>query len=411
MSVLSREALEASTLADLHEIASGFSIDGYRRLRKADLVDKLIEAQGGDPSEGRSSKSEDAPRQPRSRSREPRQRSDSRGDSRGGGRGDRSDREDRGDRGDSRRRDDRRRVEESPETVEGKLSIHGSGSGFVKPNGGGAEIYVSAAQIRRLELSDGDSIGGPVRSPRRSERHPSLVRIETINGASADSVAPTPPTREKPQPLSLPRERFALGGDATLAEIDRVAPIGRGSRVVFCGGPHSGKSTAIRSLAAALRAIDGVEVFTALAGIRKEEEGDWAAIEPLSTETLDSSPDSRARGVERALDKAKRAISRGGHGVVIVDSVDDLPGAAVRKTLAEAGAKPKGGSLTVVVVSREPIGGETTVVSFDQGRAATGKFPSVDVRNSSTLKPELLLDARGLKAFQKAHADAVKKGR
>ena len=159
MSVLSREALEASTLADLHEIASGFSIDGYRRLRKADLVDKLIEAQGGDPSEGRSSKSEDAPRQSRSRSREPRQRSDSRGDSRGGGRGDRSDREDRGDRGDSRRRDDRRRVEESPETVEGKLSIHGSGSGFVKPNGGGAEIYVSAAQIRRLELSDGDIRG------------------------------------------------------------------------------------------------------------------------------------------------------------------------------------------------------------------------------------------------------------
>src|ERR1700712_1943173 len=48
MSVITRSALEASPLADLHLIASELGIDGYRRLRKADLVDKIIAQQGGE---------------------------------------------------------------------------------------------------------------------------------------------------------------------------------------------------------------------------------------------------------------------------------------------------------------------------------------------------------------------------
>src|SRR5215207_2576699 len=46
MTVLHRDALEASPLADLHAIASELGIDGYRRLRKGDLVDRILEHQG-----------------------------------------------------------------------------------------------------------------------------------------------------------------------------------------------------------------------------------------------------------------------------------------------------------------------------------------------------------------------------
>ena len=112
MSVLSREALEASPLADLHEIASGLDIDGYRRLRKADLVDRLIEAQGGDPSVGKApteaadsdavegqSDRRSSGREPRSRNREPRSRQEGRGE--------------------SRKREERTRAAEAPESVEG----------------------------------------------------------------------------------------------------------------------------------------------------------------------------------------------------------------------------------------------------------------------------------------------------
>jgi transcription termination factor Rho len=44
MSVISRSALESSSLADLHEIASELGLDGFRRLRKADLVGAIIDA-------------------------------------------------------------------------------------------------------------------------------------------------------------------------------------------------------------------------------------------------------------------------------------------------------------------------------------------------------------------------------
>ena len=44
MSVLSRDALQDSPLADLHEIASALGIDGYRRLRPFDERElRLIE--------------------------------------------------------------------------------------------------------------------------------------------------------------------------------------------------------------------------------------------------------------------------------------------------------------------------------------------------------------------------------
>ncbi len=48
MPVLSRPALEASPLADLHALAAELGIDGFRRLRKADLVGAILERQGGE---------------------------------------------------------------------------------------------------------------------------------------------------------------------------------------------------------------------------------------------------------------------------------------------------------------------------------------------------------------------------
>ena len=54
MSVLDRSALEASPLADLHAIASELGLDGFRRLRKADLVDAILarqEGNGGEPAD------------------------------------------------------------------------------------------------------------------------------------------------------------------------------------------------------------------------------------------------------------------------------------------------------------------------------------------------------------------------
>ena len=48
MSVFSRDALEGSPLADLHAIAAELGIEGFRRMRKADLVKAIIVDQGAD---------------------------------------------------------------------------------------------------------------------------------------------------------------------------------------------------------------------------------------------------------------------------------------------------------------------------------------------------------------------------
>jgi transcription termination factor Rho len=48
MSVLDRSALVESPLADLHAVAQELSIDGYRRLRRPELITAILEKQGGD---------------------------------------------------------------------------------------------------------------------------------------------------------------------------------------------------------------------------------------------------------------------------------------------------------------------------------------------------------------------------
>src|SRR5437870_3742420 len=52
MAVLERSELEASPLADLHAIADQLGLDGFRRLRKSDLIDAILgdsEEQEGRP--------------------------------------------------------------------------------------------------------------------------------------------------------------------------------------------------------------------------------------------------------------------------------------------------------------------------------------------------------------------------
>ena len=70
MSILDPEALAASPLADLHALASELSIDGYRRLRKAELIDAILTRQGGEsaPDEPATEPAEDEAR-PASRRR------------------------------------------------------------------------------------------------------------------------------------------------------------------------------------------------------------------------------------------------------------------------------------------------------------------------------------------------------
>jgi len=402
MPVLSRSSLEASPLSDLHELASELELDGFRRLRKADLVDRILEVHGGadtepaadepvDETEADEPKAE--PKRPRRPRREPRAAAERKPEP-------------------EPEPEDRRPEPKGDTTAEGVVELLSNGSGFVRvnpPDASDDDVYISAAQIRRCELVAGDRVSGPVRKPRRSERYPSLIRVDTINGQAADEVAEG--THFDDLPCAFPSERIELGGDdPTLKAIEFLTPIGRGSRVTITGPARSGKSEALRRLAGALAGAGGFELAVVLAGTRPEEVAAWKAdelIAPGGVAGLASSADAQAQTIERCVDTAKRIAARGGHAVVLIDSLDGIPAHAARRALAGARAIVDGGSLTIVAASTHPVGGETTVVALDPKLASTNRFPALDVVASGSLRPELLVGEKGAEAIAKARAEAI----
>jgi transcription termination factor Rho len=299
--------------------------------------------------------------------------------------------------------------EEADRTVEGVVELLANGSGFVRvspPEPSDDDVYISAAQVRRCELVSGDVIAGPVRRPRRSERFPSLVRIETINGAPADEVAEG--TRYEELPAVFPSSRFALASDdPTLKAIEWLTPFGRGSRVTLAGPTRSGKTEALRRLAQALAATDGAEVFLVLAGARPEEVAEWGAapVPVTATAPLGTSADTQEQTIQAVVEQGRRLAARGGDAVVLIDSLDGLAPTAARRALAAARNIADGGSLTVIATATEPLGGETTVIAFDARLASARRFPAIDVATSGTMRPELLVGEAGAEAIARARSE------
>jgi len=436
--MLPRSELEQSPLADLHVLAGEIGLDGYRRLRKADLIDALVKAGGGadEPVAEDGVTDEDAgPDNDDAEEERPARRR-----SRRGGRGrtrdadageddapkdEPADDADEEDEAPARRPRSRARrsgsgaaagaAEDSGEerVAEGVVELLGNGSGFLRvspPEPSDDDVYVSAAQVRRCELVSGDKVTGPVRAPRRSERYPSLVRVDTINGRPADEVAEG--THFDDLPSAFPSERFALEGeDPTLQAIGWLTPLGRGSRAVLVGEARSGKSEALRRLAVALKDADAVDQLSVvLTGVRPEELSLWtdAGLEPAASLSLAASPDAQAQAAERAVETARRVAARGGHAVVVIDTLDAIAPGVARRTLAAARNIVDGGSLTVIATATKPIGGETTVIAFDRAKTVSGRFPAIDLGASGTLRPELLVGQPGAEAIAEAQATALK---
>lgn len=419
MTVLDRSELEASSLADLHLIADQIGLEGFRRLRKADLIDAILGEPAGAKPAGRGREKD------RGKAEEDGGEAGETGEEEEGGEAAAGRRSRRGRPSRTRRTPERtegaqrteraRRLEPAqraePEVCEGVVEILGNGSALVrvKPSGESDEdVYLSAAQVRRCELVSGDVVTGPVRAPRRSERHPSLIRVETINGAPAESVSEG--TRYEELAVVYPSERIAFDSeDPTLDAIEWLTPIGRGSRASIVGASRSGKTEALRRIAASLSGREGVELVLVLAGARPEEISEWreGPLAPAAAVSFAASPDAQAQVVDAAIDTAKRLAARGGHAIVLIDSLDGLPPHSARKALAAARALKDGGSLTVIATASRPLGGESTVIALDALLAGTARFPALDLVHSGTMRPELLVGEDGAEAIAKARAAAA----
>jgi transcription termination factor Rho len=468
MTVLERSELDASPLADLHAIADQIGLDGFRRLRKADLIDAILERSGGggagdgeSAGDGSGDGGGDGGSGRRARGgrarggRSGRERTGDGGqagvekegageeDSSEEGAGEEGAEEERETRTARRRRptrsrrsrtaagDDRERESEGAEapeeeprgargrtqrtaedrTVEGVVELLGNGSAFLRvspPEASDEDVYISAAQVRRCELVSGDRVSGPVRTPRSSERYPSLARVDTINGASAESVAEG--TRYEDLAVAYPSERLELDPlDPTLGAIEWLTPIGRGSRASIVGEARSGKTDTLRRLLGALAGREGLEAMLVLSGVRPEEIAAWreGPVAPAAALDLGASAELQAQTVEHVVDTAKRVAARGGHVVVLIDTLDHLPPHAARRILAGARNLVDGGSLTLIATAARPLGGESTVIALDVALTSTGRIPALDLASSGVVRPELLVGEDGAAAITKARASAL----
>ncbi|NCB73055.1 MAG: transcription termination factor Rho, partial [Clostridia bacterium] len=96
----------------------------------------------------------------------------------------------------------------------GTLECLSEGYGFLRPSGllpSSNDIYVSASQIRRFGLRNGDVVWGIIRPPKEQEHYEALLRVENVNFTDPEAA------RKRPQFESLtpifPDEKLNLETD------------------------------------------------------------------------------------------------------------------------------------------------------------------------------------------------------
>ncbi|HEY3946430.1 MAG TPA: Rho termination factor N-terminal domain-containing protein, partial [Solirubrobacteraceae bacterium] len=278
MSVLDREALEQSPLADLHAIASELSIDSYRLLRREQLVEAILARQdGADVGAGPAAETAEQaapPAPPKARRRRSRQQ-----------------------------RTARAEPEPAPEP-----------------------------EPAAPEPEPAPDPAGP----------PEPEAAEPTTDAVADRA------RFESLAAEFPSEPLGLSSDdPTVAAIESLTPIGKGSRVTIVGPGRAGKTEALRRLANALQGRDDLRLLPLLVGVRPEELGEWQAgpVQPVQALSFATPTSALDRAVYAVIDEVRAIALKGGDAVILLDTLDALHEHAARRALATARKLRDGGSV------------------------------------------------------------------
>jgi transcription termination factor Rho len=153
----------------------------------------------------------------------------------------------------------------------------------------------------------------------------------------------------------------------------------------------------------------GVNVQVALAGVRPEEIAEWGAlpVEPVVARSMGEPFQAQARAGEQVVEQGKRIACRGEDAVILIDTLGFLHPPIARKILTNARNIADGGSLTIIATMEHPAGGETTVIALDRELAGARRHPAIDLRNSGTLRSELLVGEEGAEQIATAFAEVV----
>lgn len=216
------------------------------------------------------------------------------------------------------------------EAVKGILDLQMEGHGFLRPKfvPSNKDIYISQSQIRRFMLRAGDMVGGVARPPKDNERYYGLLKVETVNGETADKMERRP-WFDDLTPV-YPKKQIVLStGKMPLSTriIDLVAPIGFGQRGMIVSPPKAGKTTIIKEIAAGIsQNFPQVHLMAALIAERPEEVTDisQSVQGEVVASNFDESPENQIRVAEITLERAKRLVELGKDVVILLDSITRL---------------------------------------------------------------------------------------
>jgi transcription termination factor Rho len=363
--------LERKTLTELREIAKEQGISGYTRLKKTDLIFRLLRA-----------------------------KAEREGLIFGGG----------------------------------VLQIVEEGIGFLRSDHllpGPEDVYVSQSQIRRFGLRTGDMVIGQVRPPKETEKYFGLLRVEAVNGLDPEA-AKARPEFDKLTPI-FPNSQFKLETQPHILAtrlLDMLAPIGRGQRGLIVSPPKAGKTTILKQIANGISEnYPEAHLMVVLIGERPEEvtDMDRSVEAEVFSSTFDDAVENQTRVAEMSLERAKRLVEGGKDVVVLLDSITRLA-RAYNLTVPPSGRTltggfdpaalypPKrffgaarnleeGGSLTIIatclvdtgsrmddLIYEEFKGTGNSEVHLNRKLAERRIFPAIDIERSSTRREELLLD-------------------
>lgn len=229
---------------------------------------------------------------------------------------------------------------------EGVLEIMPDGYGFLRSSDynyltSPDDIYVSQSQIKLFGLKTGDTVRGSIRPPKEGEKYFPLVRVEAINGQVPAEVRDRVPF-DYLTPL-FPTERLKLYTDAgnnSTRIMDLFTPIGKGQRGLIVAQPKTGKTVLLKEVANAI-AKNHPEVYLIILLIdeRPEEVTDMARsvrAEVVSS-TFDEPAERHVKIANIVLEKAKRMVECGHDVVILLDSITRL--ARAYNTVAPASGK------------------------------------------------------------------------
>ncbi|MBB4823161.1 transcription termination factor Rho [Sporosarcina luteola] len=336
--------------------------------------------------------------------------------------------------------------------MEGVLEIiQSEGYGFLRPinySPSSEDIYISASQIRRFDLRNGDKVTGKVRPPKENERYYGLLQVEAVNGEDPEVArervhfpALTPLYPDRHIKLETTPNKLST------RIMDLVSPVGFGQRGLIVAPPKAGKTMLLKEIANAITTNHpDAELIVLLIDERPEEVTDIerSVKADVVSSTFDEVPENHVKVAELVLERAMRLVEHKRDVVILMDSITRLARAynlvipPSGRTLSggidpAAFHRPKrffgaarnleeGGSLTILatalidtgsrmdeVIYEEFKGTGNMELHLDRSLAERRVFPALDIRRSGTRKEELLIPSDQLEklwAIRKTFSDA-----